>query len=332
MTKSVDTPNRRTVLSTLAAISAAPLAMTPLSRIAHAGAAKLGAAQPRHCRYKFGQFELTIIADSEAFIDGPYPIIGANAQEADVQKLMRENLLPETKYQPGFSPTIVNTGREIVLFDTGNGENGFVPRPAGGWLAEGLAPAGFKPEDVDIVVISHGHPDHIGGVMNGGKPLFPNARYAIGQIEYDYWAPDGKHTGELEKLAAVFRANTKGLAERFTFLKPGDEVVPGITAVDAYGHTPGHLNFRIVSEGKEIYFWGDCAHHQVASLARPDWHCVFDIDKEQGAATRKRVYDMLATERIPVIGYHMPFPSIGYVERATPGAYRWLAHTYQLNL
>lgn len=331
MTKS-NMPNRRAVLSSLAAASAAPLVLAPFANRALGAAAKLGAAQPRHWRYKLGQFELTIVADSEVFIDGPYPIIGANANEADVRKLMRDNLLPETRYQPAFSPTVVNTGREVVLFDTGNGENGFVPRPAGGWLADGLAPAGIKPEEVDIVVISHGHPDHVGGIMNGGKPLFPNARYVIGQVEYDFWAPEGKHTGELEKFASVFRANTKSLAERFTFLKPGDEVVPGITAVEAYGHTPGHLNFRIASEGKEIYFWGDCAHHQVASLAKPDWHCVFDGDKEQGAATRKRVYDMLATERIPVIGYHMPFPSVGYVERTTPGAYRWLAHTYQLNL
>ena len=83
--------------------------------------------------------------------------------------------------------------------------------------------------------------------------------------------------------------------------------------------------------GKAIYFWGDCAHHQVASLAQPDWHCVFDVDKEQGAATRKRVFDMLATDRLPVIGYHMPFPSVGYVERRGT-AYRWLPHTYQLSL
>lgn len=323
-------PSRRALLASTAALAAAPLArglVTP----AEAAAAKLGAWQPRHWRYKVGAFEVTTIADSEAFIDGPFPLIGGNAAEEDVRRLMRENLLPEGRYQPGFSPTLVNTGRELVLFDTGNGENGFVPRPEGGWLARELAPAGFKAEDVDVIVLSHGHPDHVGGLMEGGKPLFPNARYVIGQIEYDYWAPDGKHAGELEKMAAVFRANTKAIADRFTFLKPGDDVVPGIRAVEAYGHTPGHLNFLIESGGKAIYFWGDCAHHQVASLAQPDWHCVFDIDKEQGAATRKRVYDMLATERLPIIGYHMPFPSVGYVERQG-SAYRWLPHSYQLNL
>jgi glyoxylase-like metal-dependent hydrolase (beta-lactamase superfamily II) len=325
-------PSRRHMLASAAALTAAPLALGAFMTPAEAAApAKLGALQPRHWRYKVGGFEMTVIADSEAFIPGPYPIIGANDQEEAVRTLMRENLLPEATYQPGFSPTIINTGSDLVLFDTGNGENGFVARPNGGWLAAGLAPAGFKPEDITVVVLSHGHPDHVGGLMEVGKPLFPNARYVIGGIEYDYWAPEGKHTGELEKLAAVFRANTKAISDKFTFIKPGDDVVPGIRAVEAYGHTPGHLNFMIESEGKAIYFWGDCAHHQVASLARPDWHCVFDIDKEQAAATRKRVYDMLATERLPVIGYHMPFPSIGYVERQG-SAYRWLAHTYQLNL
>lgn len=325
-------PSRRTLLASAGALALAPLAGAALSGPARAAAPKLGPAQPRHARYKIGAFEMTVVADSEVFIDGPYPIIGANDEESAVRALMRENLLPEAKYQPGFTPTVVNTGREVVLFDTGNGQNGFVPRPAGGWLAAGLAPAGIRPEEVDVVVLSHGHPDHVGGLIEDGKPLFPNARYAIGAVEYDFWAPEGKHSGDLETFAAVFRANTKGLAERFRLLKPGDDVVPGIRAVEAYGHTPGHLNFVIESEGQTIYYWADCAHHQVASLARPDWHCVFDADKEQAAATRKRVYDMLAGNRWPVIGYHMPFPSVGYVERTGPGAYRWLAHTYQLGL
>src|SRR5262249_28447114 len=136
-------PSRRHMLASAAAMTAVPLALSTLVTPAQAAApAKLGAWQPRHWRYKVGAFELTTIADSEVFIDGPFPLIGGSAPEADVLALMRESLLPERKYQPGFSPMIVNTGSDLVLFDTGNGENGFVPRPAGGWLAKGLEPAG----------------------------------------------------------------------------------------------------------------------------------------------------------------------------------------------
>ena len=324
-------PNRRQALTSLAALAAAPLVLGPLASSAWAAAPQLGAWQPKFWRFKFGAFEFTTIADSEAFIDGPYPIIGKNAAESEVRQLMRENLVQEQRYQPGFSPTILNTGKELVLFDTGNGANGFVPRPNGGWLAAQLGPSGFKAEDIDVVVLTHGHPDHIAGIIEGDKPLFPNARYVIAATEYDYWAPEGKHTGELEKLAAVFRANTKQVADRFKFLKPGDDVVSGIRSIEAPGHTPGHLAYLIESEGRHILFWGDCAHHHVASLAHPEWHCVFDIDKEAAVTTRKRIYDMAATDRLPVIGYHMPFPSVGYVERTTPGSYRWIAHSFQLS-
>jgi glyoxylase-like metal-dependent hydrolase (beta-lactamase superfamily II) len=329
---SAPTFDRRKLLTAGLGLAAIPALGWTVTAPAEASAKQLGASQPKFYRFKFGEFEITTISDSEAFIDGPFPIVGANANETDVRALMRASLLPEQKYQPGFSPTIVNTGKELVLLDTGNGATGFIPRPNGGWLAAQLGPAGFSPQDIDIVVISHGHPDHVAGIIEKGQPLFPNARYVIGQTEYDYWAPEGKFTGELEKLAAVFRANAKPVAGKFSFLKPGDDVVTGIRAVEAFGHTPGHLAFMIESQGKSILFWGDCAHHQVASLAHPEWNCVFDIDKDQGVATRRRIYDMAATDRLPVIGYHMPFPSIGYVEKIAPGSYRWLPHSYQLNL
>ncbi|MDO9383660.1 MAG: MBL fold metallo-hydrolase [Hyphomicrobiaceae bacterium] len=329
MTPSKMQLNRRNLLA-LGGAAAATLAAGSLANPAAARAPLLGVSLAKHWRYKLGAFEITTIMDSEAFIDGPYPIIGKNAEEADVRALMRTNLVPETRYQPGFSPTVINTGKHLVLFDTGNGATGFVPRPNGGWLVDQLGPAGFKSEDIDVVVLSHGHPDHVAGIMENGKPLCPNARYVICGAEYDYWAPANKHTGELESLAAVFRANALPVAEKFTMIKPGDDVVPGIRSLAAHGHTPGHLAFVIESEGKQMLFWGDCAHHHVASLARPDWHCVFDIDKEQAVATRKTIYEMAATERWPVIGYHMPFPSIGYVERRPTGGYRWVEHSFQL--
>lgn len=321
--------NRRNLLTT-GATAAAVAALSPIAGLAHAAAPLQGIAIAKHWRFKLGAFEITSISDSENFIDGPYPIIGKNATEAEVRALMRDNALPETRYQPGFTPAIVNTGKEVVLFDTGNGASGFVPRPQGGWLAQQLAPAGFKPEDIDVVVLSHGHLDHVAGIMENGKPLFPNARYVICAAEYDFWAPAGKHTGELQKLADVFRASVVPVAQKCTMITPGDDVVPGIRSLGAPGHTPGHLAFVIESEGRHMLFWGDCAHHHVASLARPDWHCVFDIDNEQAAATRKTIYGMAAAERWPVLGYHMPFPSVGYVERRDSQGYRWVAHAFQL--
>lgn len=289
-----------------------------------------GIAAPKHWRFKLGAFEITAIADSEAFIDGPFPIIGKEAGEADVRALMRDNRLPETRYQPGFTPAVVNTGKELVLFDTGNGASGFIPRPNGGWLAAALGPAGFRPEDIDVVVLSHGHLDHVAGIMENGRPLFPNARYVISGTEFDFWSPEGKHSGEMQKLADVFRSSVVPVADKCTMLKPGDDVVPGIRSLAAAGHTPGHLAFVLESENQHMLFWGDCAHHHVASLARPDWFCVFDVDNEQAAATRRRIYDMAATERWPVMGYHMPFPSVGYVERLDAKGYRWVAHSFQL--
>lgn len=325
-------PDRRQLLAGAAGLAAMPLAQALMPGPALAAGPILGPSKSSWARFKLGGFELTMIADSDAFIDGPFPIIGANASQAEVEQLMRDNLLPPATYQPGFTPMIVNTGKELVIFDTGNGANGFVKRPDGGWLAAGLKSAGFTPEQIDVVVLSHGHLDHVAGVMEGGKPLFPNARYVISATEYDFWAPEGKHSGDMEFLASVFRANVVPVADRTRFLKPGEDVVAGIRSLDAPGHTPGHLGFTLESKGARMLFWGDCAHHQVASLARPDWYCKFDVDKEQGAKTRRRIYEMAAAEKIPVQGYHMPFPSLGYVERRPEGGYRWLAHTYQLSV
>jgi glyoxylase-like metal-dependent hydrolase (beta-lactamase superfamily II) len=168
--------------------------------------------------------------------------------------------------------------------------------------------------------------------MEDGKPLFPNARYAIGAVEYDFWSPAGKHSGDMEKFSALFRDYLVPFAERTTFLKPGDSVVPGIEAVETHGHTPGPLSFHIDGGGKALFVLGDCAHHQVASLARPDWHCVFDVDAEKAAATRAQLFDRLAHDRIAISAYHMPFPSLGYLERAGAAGYRWLPHSYQLDL
>ncbi len=318
--------SRRQILTGTAALATAPILNRGLITPAYAKSPMLGAnaVAPAHYRFKLGKFEITTIVDGEVLVDGPYPMFGKNAGKEEVNKLMQSNKLSTTKVQLGFTPTIVNTGKYLILFDAGNGENGFVPRPKAGLLKERLAAAGFKPEQIDIVVISHGHSDHIGGLMDGGKPTFPNAKYAISEIEFDYWSAKGKHRGMAKNFADLFRKNVVPFADKLTFLSPGDSVTQGIFTLEAYGHTPGHLGFLVQSEKEELVIMSDCAHHHVASLARPDWHFSFDSDKEEAAKSRKRIFDMATTQKIPVIGFHMPYPSIGRIEKRDSVGYRWV--------
>ncbi|MEI2386501.1 MBL fold metallo-hydrolase [Breoghania sp. JC706] len=307
---------------------AAPFVLRAATRPAHAAAPMLGTGRPAFNRFKLGAFEITTVFDGGVALEGPHPIFGQDQPADAVEALAVENHLPPTRMEIGFTPVIVNTGSELIVFDTGNGAG---RRPAAGNFASALRAAGYAPEQVDTVVITHMHPDHIGGLMEGDAPLFANARYVTGAREYDFWSADDRLSGPTEGAARLVRSHVMPHAAKTTFLKPGDDVASGVTAVEAHGHTPGHMAYHLESEGRRLLVWADTANHFVVSVQRPDWHVRFDMDKEQAGQTRKRLFDMAAADRIPVTGYHMPFPAVGYLEKRGDG-YRWVQAAYELYL
>jgi glyoxylase-like metal-dependent hydrolase (beta-lactamase superfamily II) len=296
-----------------------------------------GELQPTIYRFKLGGFEVTPIMDSKVIRPGLTPSFGGEANAEAVKALAKANRIDADRYVHNFTPLLVNTGKELVLFDTGNGslrdehEQLKNRLPAGNLVAR-MKEAGYKPEDVDVVVITHGHPDHIGGLTKAGQLVFPNARYVFGADDFDYWNK-GENIREARKFnRELYVKIVVPLANRATMIKPGDEVVPGIRAVDAFGHSAGHMAFHIESEGKRMINWADTAGHYIVSLQRPDLHLDVDDDKKTAVATRKRIFDMVNKEDLLVAGFHMPFPGIGYVEKGKDGAFRWLPHSYQMNL
>jgi glyoxylase-like metal-dependent hydrolase (beta-lactamase superfamily II) len=303
---------RLTRRATLAGAAALPLAAS-LGAPARAGGHMAGQAVPNFQRFNVGDFQVTTLLVGSRAVEEPQTIFGMNVDAETFAEVSKEAHLPTDAAQFFFTPTLVNTGSELILFDTGLA-------PAGTVAA--LEAAGHGAGDIDKVVITHMHGDHIGGLMEGETETFANAAYMTGQKEYDAWA-GMENEGFQNKVAP--------LAEKMTFLDDGGEVASGITGMAAFGHTPGHMVYRLESGGQQLMVCADFANHHVWSLAHPDWEVKFDMDKEAAAQTRRRLLDMLAADGLPFIGYHMPFPALGYVEKAGDG-YAYMPHSYQLFL
>lgn len=266
-------------------------------------------------RFKLGAFEVTTLLGGTRAGDKPQETFGTNASPEDFAALSAANFIPADKTQNFFTPTLVNTGAELVLFDTG--------LAAEGTLAA-LTAAGYAPDQVDVVVLTHMHGDHIGGLMgaDGTTPTFANARYVTGSAEHNHWSGAANEG---------FDKNVKPLNDKFTFLDDGGSVVTGITGMAAFGHSPGHMVYQVESDGQRLMITADTANHYVWSLQKPDWEVRFDADKAAAAAVRKQVFGMIAADKIPFIGYHMPFPGVGYVEAQGDG-FRYVPASYQLLL
>ena len=308
-------------------VSAAAVAAAAVPSVSFAKAPMLGLAPANISRCKVGGFELTSIQDGQVTLEKPWTVFGEDQKPEDVQAFAKKNYLPTDSHTITFTPLIVNTGSEVVLFDTGWGSG----NPGRGKLAASLAAAGFTLDQIDVVVLTHFHPDHLGGLMDGDKPVFPNARYVAGEAEHNFWTNDAQNAGGTADFYNLTKAKFTPLVAKANFVKDGGNAAPGITAIASHGHTPGHTSWRLESEGKQLIVTGDICNHAVLSMQKPRWHVLFDMDKQQAVDTRIRMLDMLAADQIPMVGYHMPFPSIGFVEkqRRDGGHYHWHAASYQ---
>jgi glyoxylase-like metal-dependent hydrolase (beta-lactamase superfamily II) len=284
------TLTRRAALATAAAFPA--LALAP--RAALAAAEMKGTAMGPFARFALGGFEVTTLLSGTRTVENPNQIFGLNATPEEFAAASEAAFIPTDRSQFFFTPTLVNTGAELVLIDAGLS-------PAG--ITAALAAAGYEPGQVDRVIFTHFHGDHIGG-LGGANPTFPNATYVAGRVEFDHWAAAGNEG---------FENNVRPLADRFSFIDDGGTVAPGLTAMATFGHSPGHMSYVIESNGQSLMVIGDLTNHPVWSLARPDWEVRFDMDKAAAAAARRRVLGMLAADRMPFVGYHMPFPAVGFV-------------------
>ena len=268
--------------------------------------------------FKIGAFDCTIVNDGTFAYPHPAQSFFANAPQETLQQAMqRHNLIPEDweVYISPYPSLVINTGQQLVLVDTGAG--GIAPTT--GKLLSHLQMADIAPEDIDTVILTHGHPDHIGGTLDAtGQPAFPQARYVMGREEWGFWAagPDLSHLPLPEELKGLIlhlaQTNLPPLEDRLHLVEADTEILPGIRAVAAPGHTPGHLALSVTSEEEQLLVLGDAVTHPI-HLEHPDWYAGFDYESTQVVATRHSLLNRAAEEKALVFAFHFPSPSLGYV-------------------
>ena len=285
--------------------------------------------RPNIYQFRFGEFIITQILEGHVTRKDMHPFVATNATADEVQSVAREHYAPYPDLEHGFVCTVIKTSTNLIVVDPGFGQNS--PLPTAGFFLQSLCAAGYSADQVDTVIISHSHPDHIGGLMTDGKATFGNAEIIYGRAEFEFWQR-GEFISEMRQpTLALFNKVALPLRDRMRFIEPDEIILPGLTALNAFGHSAGHLVFHIESAENRMMMLNDTVAHYVASFARPDWHFSMDDDAEAAAISRKRILDQVATDQIPVTGFHLPFPSLGYVDTSGKG-YRFHPATYQFNL
>jgi glyoxylase-like metal-dependent hydrolase (beta-lactamase superfamily II) len=321
---------RRHVLAGSAIASAN--ALSPLgSGPASAAAPASGTQAPGLYRYKVGAFELTALYDGVWYRPIDEKFI-RNADYGDVRRAMADAFMPAEKLSTPFTTLLVNTGSKLVLLDTGTGGQ---IAPTAGTLEANFAAAGIDLRAIDVIVISHFHPDHINGIKDkDNNRVFPNAEIMVPAPEWNFWMDDANLRAAPTTLRGVFlnfRRIFADIADQVTRYEPGAEVASGITTIPAFGHTPGHTVFAIQSGSESIVVLSDTTQHPALFARHPEWQPQFDIDGALAVETRKKLLDRVAADRMLVTGYHFPFPACGHIIK-TGGGYEHVPVLWEARL
>jgi glyoxylase-like metal-dependent hydrolase (beta-lactamase superfamily II) len=321
------TITRRTALTGAAMLAASPLLP---NAPASAAAPAAGNQAPGFYRYKVGDIEMTVVTDGMnrfKFADDHV----ANANRETINKALEASFMEKDVILNPYNPVVINTGSKLAIVDTGIGEAAYTTSKGGvGQLLTNLAAAGIDAKAIDTVVISHHHGDHINGLLKADNSLaFPNAEILVPAVEHKYWmddgemsrAPKGRMEDNFKNVRRVFKTEVMKRVRTYEWDK---EVLPGVTAVGTPGHSIGHTSFVVSSGAQKVFVQSDVTHVPFLFVRNPQWHAFYDQDAPLAETTRRKVYDMLVAEKMMVQGFHFPFPSRAYVEKAGNG-YREVA-------
>ena len=295
-----------------------------LATFAQAEAPKVQTQVPGYYWMMLGQFEITALYDGALDLDTK---LLRNTTPTELNRLLARMFVGNPKMQTAVNAYLINTGKNLVLVDTGAAK---LFGPSLGFILQNMKAAGYDPAQVDTVIITHLHPDHIGGLEDAdGKLLFPKARIMVSKEDNDFWLSQKEADSAPDRIKPFFKmahdiaAPYLKLGQWQAFTE-GSVLVPGIQAVKANGHTPGHTAFAVESAGQKLLIWGDLVHAHAVQFARPGVSIEFDIDQKQAIATRKSIFKTMAISKSLVAGMHLPFPGIGHVRWDGKESYSWV--------
>jgi glyoxylase-like metal-dependent hydrolase (beta-lactamase superfamily II) len=279
-------------------------------------------------RFQLGSLWCTVLSDG--YVSYPTPWFFPDAGEEELTRALESRHLPRERILSPYTCLLIETGRHTVLVDTGLG----TASNTSGAIVARLEASGIRPRDVDTVVLTHAHPDHIGGSVDtrtprSPRPMFPHARYVISEVEWEFWTarrPDlhALRVPDENKLVmeSTARRCLSAVRHQLEMVDRETEILPGITAIPAPGHTPGHLALLLDSEGHQLLNLGDAAVH-LLHLEHPGWENGFDLAPAQAVATRRALLERAAAANMHVMAFHFPFPSVGRVTPHAGGGWTW---------